>query len=388
MTFFVFVALFCLLEGISKAWVILLVSSAALGMVILNRVPSYYLCCGVSSFEPVQIEAREIATKQDIYRPTFANPDLGQMSWTKEFNVLDIGMLGSPIFATARQGPLLADYFFDYAAPDLVESHETWSCQYLKTIFLDSRFRQNYTPIRESSTRYGACGDYPLPKGIWIRKDIMKNSRSAERRLIDDMMQNPTASRLEKELADCQKNTNHSFTCTYVARAAFRFLPELRSKGMIEDLNKIFQTSNSKEFDLYLINGYRNAQIYKIALEALVKDYLIAHKNSLIHASSDFLVGVDKGFLVVIKPDCIAEDLKNPIYITYKTYPDGKLRNNLSAPLRDSFNILHKGFRVGSYCMASFELNDAKLPLLNLVGQWIPEQERLTWGVSPILKSK
>jgi hypothetical protein len=46
--------------------------------------------------------------------------------------VLDIGMLGSPIFAKVRQGPLLADYFYEYAAPDLIESHETWSCQYLK----------------------------------------------------------------------------------------------------------------------------------------------------------------------------------------------------------------------------------------------------------------
>ncbi|MFZ4771795.1 MAG: hypothetical protein ACOYLO_16560, partial [Ferruginibacter sp.] len=94
MAFFVFVAFFCILDGASKRWLILLTSILLLAAVFVMRTPPYYLCCGVSSFEPIQIEARQIASREGIFRPTFANPDLGLMSWSKEFNVLDIGMLG------------------------------------------------------------------------------------------------------------------------------------------------------------------------------------------------------------------------------------------------------------------------------------------------------
>lgn len=383
MAFFIFVAFFCILAGVSKKWLIVLASLLALATVFIMRTPPYYLCCGVNSFEPVQIEARQIASKEDVFRPTFANPDLGLMSWSKEFNVLDIGMLGSPIFAKVRQGPLLADYFYEYAAPDLIESHETWSCQYLKTLFLDPRFRKNYSPIRETSVRYGACGDTPLPKGIWIRKNIARNSQSPERRLMDDMVQKPSFSRLEREFVDCQEKSNSPSGCTYIARTAYRFLPELRAAGVIKDLNDIFQSSPSKDFDLYLINGYKNAQAYNSALETFVKNYLNTYRSQMVVNSSGFLVGIDRNFLVVIKPECTANDLLNPIYITYKHYLNGEIVNSLQAPPRDNFALLHKGFKAGSSCMASFELDSAKAPLIDLVGQWIPEQEKKLWSEHP-----
>jgi hypothetical protein len=383
MAFFIFVAFFCILDGVSKRWLILLASVFALATVFFMRTPPYYLCCGVNSFEPVQIEARQISLKENIFRPTFANPDLGLMSWSKEFNVLDIGMLGSPIFAKVRQGPLLADYFYDFAAPDLIESHETWSCQYLKTLFLDPRFRKNYSPIRETSVHYGACGDTPLPKGIWIRKDIVRNSQSPERRLMDDMTHKLSVSRLKRELVDCQKTSKSPSGCSYVARTAYRFLPELRASGVTQELNDVFQSSESRDFDLFIINGYKNAQAYKSALESFVKNYLNTYRKQMVLSSSGFLVGIDRNFLVVIKPECTAADLSNPIYITYKPYPNGQVVKDLHAPPRDSFGFMQKGFKTGSSCMASFELDNAKAPFLDLVGQWIPEQEKKLWGEHP-----
>lgn len=385
MAFFIFVAFFCILDGVSKKWLIFISSVIVLATVFIMRTPPYYLCCGVSSFEPIKIEARHVATNQDIFRPTFANPDLGLMSWSKEFNILDIGMLGSPIFAKVRQGPLLADYFYDYAAPDLIESHETWSCQYLKTLFLDPRFRKNYSPIRETSIRYGACGDTPLLKGMWVRKDVMRNSQSPERRLIDEMVKKPTASRLEKELVVCQKTAVTPSSCAYIARTAYRFLPELRAAGVIQELNDIFQSSQSKYFDLYLINGYRNAQAYRSALESFVKNYLNSYRSQMALSSTGFLVGTDRNFLVVIKPECTAADLLNPIYITYRPYTNGQIVNGLDAPPRDSFSFMRKGFQVGSYCMASFELDATKAPLIDLVGQWIPKQEKRIWGINIVI---
>ena len=200
---------------------------------------------------------------------------------------------------------------------------------------------------------------------------------------MDDMVQKPSVPRLERELVDCKKRSHSPSSCTYIARTAYRFLPELRAADVNHELNDVFQSSQSKDFDLYLINGYKNAQAYKSALETFVKNYLNTYRSQMALSSSGFLVGIDRNFLVVIKPECVANELSNPIYITYKPYPNGQIVNSLQAPPRDSFAFMHKGFKAGSLCMASFELDSAKEPLIELVGQWMPEQEKKLWSEHP-----
>ena len=47
----------------------------------------------------------------------------------------------------------------------------------------------------------------------------------------------------------------------------YRFLPEFRDRGEIDELNSVFSDSHTREFDLYLINGYRDGQAHEKALD-------------------------------------------------------------------------------------------------------------------------
>ena len=78
------------------------------GMVI----PPYKAGFSVDSFDKNRKVFARIASAEDLYRPTVANPDLGVMSWHKQFNVIDMGSLGSPLIARlAASSGAQADYF-------------------------------------------------------------------------------------------------------------------------------------------------------------------------------------------------------------------------------------------------------------------------------------
>jgi len=220
---------------------------------------AFYLGWQTKWFNQNRKEFVRAAEKEKLPRPTISNPDLGVMSWYKQFNIVDLGMLGTPIMAKLQNGPAMANYFFEFAAPDLIESHGWWSCRYYNSLFTDTRFRKRYVPIREEMGSLSYCGDKKLPYGIWIRKDILKNANSNERKLINELEKNLSIDRLAQELTSCQ--TTPDSNCVYVSRTAYRFLPEFRKHNEIERLNKIFEKSRTKNYDLYLINGYRSGQV-------------------------------------------------------------------------------------------------------------------------------
>ncbi len=70
---------------------------------------------------------------------------------------------------------------------------------------------------------------------------------------------------LRAELAACQAQENVS--CTYVARTAFRFLPEFIEAGAYETLVAIFQESRTSSFALHLITGRNNGRSHQAALD-------------------------------------------------------------------------------------------------------------------------
>ncbi|MEK8016964.1 MAG: hypothetical protein VSS75_008865, partial [Candidatus Parabeggiatoa sp.] len=226
---------------------------------------AFYLGWETNWFNQNRKEFVRAAEKEKLPFPTISNPDLGVMSWHKQFNIVDLGMLGTPIMAKLQNDPAIANYFFEFAAPDLIESHGGWSCRYYNSLFTDTRFRKRYVPIREKMGSLSYCGDKKLPYGIWIRKDILKNSNSNERKLINELEKNLSIDRLAQELKYCQ--TTQDSNCVYVSRTAYRFLPEFRNHNEIERLNKIFEKSRTKNYDLYLINGYRNGQVNKRLLK-------------------------------------------------------------------------------------------------------------------------
>jgi hypothetical protein len=373
MAFFVLVAFFCVVQNCSKRWLAIVATVLMLPLLIWMRTAPYYICCGVTSFSPIADEARVIAQQQDLFRPSFANPDLGVISWNKEFNLLDLGMLGSSIFAKVRQGPILADYFFDFAAPDIIETHETWSCQYWHTLFSDPRFEQRYRPMRQSVVRYGSCQDQPLPKGIWVRRDIEQGANTAERRLIDDLKKNLTTERLAQELARCRQTHSQAADCAYVARAAYRYLPEFKKQGKAQDLVNVFDQSQSRPFDQFLLTGYANAQAYQVALDWLTQRYLKLDSSKSTMSSNGFEIGIDRHFLMITKSDCKKADLKQPFLIRYK---DGSVK------AQESFDFLQKGFEIGSTCIASVPIGSEKMQSIESVGQWVPKEGRTVWQVN------
>ncbi len=270
MAFFAVLAIICVVDSLNKekAWRrLLFIIPAAITIYCIGYIPPYSMCCGIKAFDATRQEFAKIAHEEDLPRPTISNPDLGVMSWHKQFNIVDLGMLGSQIMAKLKNGPAMADYFFEYAAPDMIESHGAWSCQYLESIFSDPRFRQMYVPVREEIGHSKFCGEKNLPVGVWVRKDILKHSTSDERHLIDALRLNLSTERLKKELAVCQSNAKKSNSCVYVARTAYRFLPELRQSGKIEALLDIFSTSKTKEFDQFLITGFRDVKANEKAIK-------------------------------------------------------------------------------------------------------------------------
>lgn len=243
-----------------------------------NAVDPYDLCCKVQAFEPFREDFAKNAAAESLPRPTVSNPDLGIMSWHKQFNIVDLGMLGTPMMAKLKNGPILSEYFFNYAAPDMIESHYNWTCRYRDSIFGDPRFREMYRPIRESLTKKGnACGGRELLSGIWIRKDILSTARTPERVLIDDLQQDLSEERLRQELAHCQNDPDAN--CVYVARTAYRFLPEFRRQGKIPVLNGIFSASRTKDYDLHLMNSHKDGQSHISAMVHIVNQY---HKNAIV----------------------------------------------------------------------------------------------------------
>ncbi len=232
----------------------------------------YNLCCTTKGFDNFRKEFIKIAEDESLPRPTVSNPDLGVMSWHKQFNIVDFGWLGSPIMAKMKRQPMAmqSDYFFNYAAPDMIESHRTWSCVHKISIFDNPEFRRLYDPIRESlSQRDNLCNGANLLNGIWVRKDILRDAGTAERILIDDIAAELSVARLHEELTTCQQDPDKN--CVYVARTAFRFLPEYRAGGHISALNEVFSQSRTKDYDLYLINSYKDGQAHLLAIDHIAK---------------------------------------------------------------------------------------------------------------------
>ncbi|MFH1143856.1 MAG: hypothetical protein V1774_04860 [Candidatus Eisenbacteria bacterium] len=244
--------------------------SAALGVHLLTAERPRLLCCPAADFETVHEELQRIALSEELPRPTVANPDLGAVSWHKTFNIVDLGQLGSPLLAKLGHGPLLADYFFEYAAPDLIESHEAWSRKYFDAVFGDPRFTERYAPVREEWVRFPR-GDGPrVPVGIWVRKDIRKAAPSRERRLIDDLRRSLSVERVAEELAAGREDAD----AAYVARTAFRFLPEFAAAGDEERLVRAFAEGETRVFDQSLLAGRHDGRAHLAIMDFLLERYL------------------------------------------------------------------------------------------------------------------
>ena len=96
-----------------------------------------------------------IAEQHSLPRPMVSNPYLGAMSWPKQFNIIDLGRIGSPLMAKLPSSSR-ADYFLYYAAPDLLSIHGGWTCLYSTEILNRPDFAR--------STSLWRKGQIPIPE--------------------------------------------------------------------------------------------------------------------------------------------------------------------------------------------------------------------------------
>ena len=363
-------------------------AAPALGLVVvvvfgMNVVPPYYLGWSTASFEFNR--AADIAAAEDLPRATVANPDLGAMSYHKQFNIVDLGRIGSPIMARTS-GPVRADYFFDFAAPDIIESHSAWSCGYDGELFSDPRFEKRYQPVETwvtDWTRERCTSNPESQSGFWIRSAILKSSESAERQLIDRMAADPSAERLRDELAKCQAIEDPDYqNCVYVARTAWRFLPELRKQRQVDALDDIFSSSLSAAFDRSLISGYRDGQAHRDAVEFIWNNYLREITDRQPTVSSEFDVYLDGKELIYVKRGCSEEAVTLPFFVHLMPVDRSDLPEHRKQYKFDNLDFRFEdagGVREGDVCAVTRGLPDYEIAEVR-TGQYVSGGEQ-TWKV-------
>lgn len=250
---------------VASAATILLWSYAA-----LDHRP-YYLWFSENVFAQFRHELVTLREKHDIPRPAVANPDLGLMSWYKDCNIVDLGYLGNPVLtqldAFHDEGKRdIANYFFDIAAPDLIELHGVWSERHAH-LFKDPRFQERYVAadahidafLQKRFTRSpsfrGEYGAY-VRAGYWVRRDIIAGSDSRERRFVEDLRAAISLERIDRELKGCEAEHLTADQAQYVVRTAYRFLPEFVAAGLYPDLVSLLETHETRlGYSTALIRG-------------------------------------------------------------------------------------------------------------------------------------
>ena len=244
-------------------------------LIEIHSFKPYNLDFSTKGFLKFRSEFLELQRKHKLFRPTVANADLGIMSWYKDFNIVDLGLLGNPVLTRlAKQDK--ADYLFQFVAPDFLEFHVWWSCEYYY-LFDDDRFKELYESARVNQAQIkGFCQDKNLTEGVWVRKDIKINSHSRERLLIEALQNEISLDAVKKEIDHCVKENTSTTSCLYVTRTVYRFLPEFVKKGYTsEQITGLFRASPSSKYDIAVLTSREQGAWYSDAI-AFIKN----HKNN------------------------------------------------------------------------------------------------------------
>ena len=233
-----------------------------------QRRPPYNLCCETFPAEYPRQEFLSLKVQHSLMRPTVANPDLGSVSWHKEFNIVDLGLLGSRIIGKLDD-ITFADYLFDFAAPDFIELHGAWSEFYKDNILADSRFADLYEPVTAKWATCGLCRNSPVLEGIWVRRAIKAGALSEERKLVDQLSQAASLHPISEALNRCQAESANPVRCQYVLRSAYRYLPEFRSQGLQAEVISLFANTPTASYDQSLLGGFARGDWYREALAYL-----------------------------------------------------------------------------------------------------------------------
>jgi hypothetical protein len=208
----------------------LAIIACSLGIAVSRAPGRTVIGWGARDFENVVELVNAVARSSDIPRPTLANPDLGAVSWHKDFNIIDLGKLGSAIVPRVHSP---GRYLAEFAKPDVIEIHDSWSCAY-RDLFTDREFATEYQQVQAVRSEWLAVHCSAAPEalsGYWVRRAVMKDSQSAERRFLEAFRRSWDLAQLNSELQRCLPEPGPR-PCGYVGRTLFRFVPELKQRRL------------------------------------------------------------------------------------------------------------------------------------------------------------
>jgi hypothetical protein len=185
--------------------------------------------------------------------PIMANPDLGKVSFPKRVVVVDLGLLGDPLMThVAIDWPaLMVTYLNEVAAPDVVESHMTWSCRYGGWLNSDA-FRTGWVL---SDDRWLAQPPFDTECPLEGRYAIWKRvNADAEYELTRRIATSSRPADLVRSAIDeCAARSGGAFRCQHVRRAVQRTAHLLRERGQLQAVVTAFARSPSAGLDVPLL---------------------------------------------------------------------------------------------------------------------------------------
>jgi hypothetical protein len=239
----------------SLRWASLIV--VGMSLLIYSRLepPSdHEFCCPVRRAEAIADTCVAHAAQEALPAPSLASPDLGKESFRKRLLMFDLGLLGSPPLAALRgESAAFANYVFELAAPDFIELHDAWACQY-KDLQHDQRYDARYGLVPAAERLKLEAGCEGSRAGVWFRKDVARNSQTPERKLIDALAKNLDLRRIAQELGRCRQQAG-SLACVYVTRTVYRFIPKFVRARNLDQVVGLFRNSPSALYDMSVLSA-------------------------------------------------------------------------------------------------------------------------------------
>lgn len=244
------VALIATLRAAVVTRTVLVALLAAPPLTGLVRTAPYAVGWQAALFRPTLAGLTTVADANQLHRATVAVADLGHISYAKRFNVVDLGLLGCDVIGKVHDYEVVRDYVLRVAQPDIVVVAGGWADRWAG-ILNDPRFKRIYTEV--------STPELPV---VWLRRDMRPDSASPERRLLDDLAQGVSLSRIEAEIERCNADTTPD-GCMYVFRATWHVLPDMTRKQRSEALGAFGRIRDpaQREVATTLLNSRNNGQI-------------------------------------------------------------------------------------------------------------------------------
>jgi hypothetical protein len=216
----------------------------------------------ISPSEDRIIAAAKVFKRQHLLEgqlPLIASPDLGKLSFAKKGMIIDLGWLGDPLLAriNKRRSDLESLYLNHVAKPDIVQTHEYWSCRYDK--WLTSKpFKAGYILADPSMALVGNPWDTKCALGaryaIWLRRPD-----SAEYQLTRQIAKSVNPALVVREaIEECAGDGPSPFRCAMVVRSIQRNRLRLKRHGQLQQTINELRNSPSYEFDAAVLLRYPN----------------------------------------------------------------------------------------------------------------------------------